>query len=306
MAWSEVVTEVRGNPAGRPKKKRKPMAKRNMSAKQIRFFGTKRQKAALKAKRKKVHHKVHRHKAARKATNRARPRPKAKKVHRPRTAKKRTSNPGPEMLALTLGNSARKGGGKHMARSRKKKRSSTSHRSNSPRRHSKKVMHHLKRSRNPAGLGNPMDWVTGGAGVLTGVVGTRAIPQLILGSSNTGAMGYIANGITAAGLGFLSHMFFPRNRVLTPAVVAGGFASLIARIIGDYTTYGQYLSLTGVGDYMVSNVVAPQRLVNPSGAMVEVPTGWGSSPPSLVMSSSGVDGSMSSMGVDLGTRAGVC
>lgn len=116
-----------------------------------------------------------------------------------------------------------------------------------------------------------MDWLQGGAGVLAGVVGARAIPQMILGASNTGAMGYAANAAAAAGLGWLAHMFFPRSRVLTASVIAGGFAGLIARIISDKTSYGQYLSLTGIGDYgmglyLKSNFPNPPRLTDPGQA----------------------------------------
>lgn len=73
MAWSEVTVEVVGNPAssaGQKGQKRK-MAKRKLSDKQIRFFGTARQKASLKARRSKLRTK----------TNKA-------KSHRPRTKPK--------------------------------------------------------------------------------------------------------------------------------------------------------------------------------------------------------------------------
>lgn len=301
MAFSEVITEVRGNPSrlGRPKAKRKkPMAKRKLTDKQIKHFGTARQRANL-ARRKAAGRKSS-------ATRRTAKRPK-QMSHRKRTV----SNPVPEAIVLTLGNPSTRRG-KAMAKP-KHKGGAKAHRGNPARRggSKKKMMFHSRRARrhNPAGLGSPMDWLTGGAGVLTGVVGTRALPQLVLGANNTGFVGYFANAVSAAGLGLLSHVVFPRNRVLTPAVVAGGFAALIARIIGDYTTYGQYLSLTGVGDYMVSNAVAPQRLVNPGSAMVEVPNGWGSAPPAMAISSSGVDStdaSSAAMGIDVGRRGGYC
>jgi hypothetical protein len=298
MAWSEVITEVRGNPAGGPaaRRKGKPMAKRKLSDKQIRFFGTARQRANL----------TRRRAAARVKGSLKRTRPKTTS-HRSK-AKRMVSNPAPEMLALTLGNPTWRGT-TMKAKLAKNAGVRSHHGQKNPARHGdggKMTVHHKPRRGNPGALGSPMDWITGGAGVLTGVVGTRALPQLILGASNTGVMGYLANGITAAGLGFIAHMVFPRNRVLVPSVVAGGFAALIARVIGDYTSYGQYLTLTGVGDYMVSNAVAPQRIVDPRHAIVEVPTGWGSAPP-LAISSSGVDGSdLASSGVDLGRRAGVC
>ena len=156
------------------------------------------------------------------------------------------------------------------------------------------------KKKNPAGLGSPMDWVTGGAGVLAGVVGARALPQIVLGVKNTGGVGYLANALVAGGLGWLTHMVFPRNRVLVASVLAGGFAALIARVIGDFTNYGKFLTLTGsVGDYMISNAPVPSRLIDPRSAIVEVPTSWG--PGMAPVINSAVD-----TGVDLGRRAGAC
>lgn len=115
-----------------------------------------------------------------------------------------------------------------------------------------------------------MDWIQGGAGVLAGVVGTRALPQLVFGAGNTGPVGYLYNAITAAGLGFISHMIFPRNPVITASVVAGGFAALFARVISDQTPFGAQLSLTGLGDYGLglyqkSNYPYPPRVQNGRG-----------------------------------------
>jgi hypothetical protein len=201
------------------------------------------------------------------------------------------------MLVLSAGNIASKGAKRHMATSKKNNTGSRSSKG-------KKKQFKSPRRGNPGVLGSPLDWLTGGAGVLAGVVGTRAVPQLFLADKNIGGLGYFANAVTAAGLGWISHMVFPRNRVLTASVLAGGFAAVIARVIGDFTTYGKYLSLNGgVGDYMVSNAVAPQRLVDPGSAMVEVPQGWGAPMPSMVINSSGAD---NLTGVDVGRRSGAC
>jgi hypothetical protein len=112
-----------------------------------------------------------------------------------------------------------------------------------------------------------MDWLQGGAGVVAGVVGARALPQMLLGASNTGPMGYVANAVAAVGLGWLTHMLFPRNQVLVTSVIAGGFAGLISRVISDKTPFGAQLSLTGLGDYGLglyqkSNYPAPPHLQN--------------------------------------------
>ena len=112
----------------------------------------------------------------------------------------------------------------------------------------------------------------GGAGVVAGGVGSRLIPQLILGASNTGPMGYAANAVAALGLGWLSHMMFKGNKVLTVSVIAGGFGSLIQRIITEQTPYGAALSTpaAGMGDwglglYQKSNYLTPQRIQGPRG-----------------------------------------
>lgn len=153
-----------------------------------------------------------------------------------------------------------------MAKTHSKKKRATAKRSNpAGRRQVRKVVRHRRRS-NPAGLGRPMDWLQGGAGVIAGVVGTRAIPQLVLGPSNTGPMGYVANAVAAVGLGWLTHMLFPRNSVLTTSVIAGGFAGLLSRIIAEKTPFGGTLSLSGLGDwglglYQKSNYPAPPHLI---------------------------------------------
>ena len=140
-----------------------------------------------------------------------------------------------------------------------------------------------------------MNWIQGGAGVVAGVVGARAIPQMILGATNTGTMGYVANAVAAVGLGWLTHMVFPRNQTLVTAVIAGGFAGLISRIISDQTPYGAQLSLTGLGDYGLglyqkSNYPYPPHLVNGRGPNSSVFT-WGDGSQNFVGSTPATIGS---------------
>ena len=167
-----------------------------------------------------------------------------------------------------------------MARSRKKTRRAASHRSNAGtrrRRRTTKVMHRNRsRRRNPSAIGSPMAWVTGGAGVLAGFVGSAAIPQMILGTGNTGATGYAVTAAAAIGLGFLSHFLLPRQQAVTIGVVSGGMANLIRRIISDQTPFGSYLSMSGMGDYMVANWGPPRMNNGLFSAMAEAPgTPWG-------------------------------
>ncbi|HXU79238.1 MAG TPA: hypothetical protein VN794_21850 [Methylomirabilota bacterium] len=93
------------------------------------------------------------------------------------------------------------------------------------------------------------------------------LPQLILGASNTGTMGYVANAVAALALGWVTNLAFPRNKALAGFVVAGGFGGLIARIAADKTPFGAQLSLSGLGDwglglYQKSNFPYPQRVQN--------------------------------------------
>jgi hypothetical protein len=292
MAYSVVDTHIQ-NPAKRTGK-RMAKTRRKMSAKQIKHFGTKRQKAALKAKRSGAH---------RKRTNPPKgggrvisgygstvmnPRKKkrnpgnhkivinAARKRRKKSTAKRRKNPTPMILSWAAGNPAKRS--TSVARSRKKKRYATAKRSNAGRRPAKKVIRHRRRS-NPGTLGKPMDWLQGGAGVIAGVVGTRAIPQMLLGASNTSYTGYAANAVTAVALGWLTNMLFKGNSVLVTSVIAGGFAGLLSRIIADKTPFGAQLSLTGLGDhgfglYQKSNFLVPQRVVAPRGPNSSMFT-WG-------------------------------
>jgi hypothetical protein len=256
MAYAEVETIVHGNPARKGHK----MA-RKMSLKQLRYFGTKRQKAAAKHRRKIKAKSKHRPRTKPNSAKRTAPRKHHAKANRAVRHKKKKkqhrSNPG-EIISFAL-NPARKKG-KHMAASQKKKRRS---KASAKRNAGHKVKHHMKRRHhnNPGMLGAPKDWLAGGSGVLLGVVGTRTLPQLVLGASNTGPMGYAANAVTTGLLTWLAHMFV-KNRVFSASVLAGGVASIISRIISDYSLLGSFSSQLGLGDYMVSNWTQPQRLTD--------------------------------------------
>lgn len=140
-----------------------------------------------------------------------------------------------------------------------------------------------------------MEWVQGGAGVLAGVIGARALPQLVMAGSNSGPMGYLMNIIATLGMGWVSHMVFPRNRTITAAVIAGGAAATLARAITDQTQYGKYLALTGVGDwgmglYLKSNFPAPPRIVDPQQAFFQWGDGSQMGGAAIAAASAGADG----------------
>jgi hypothetical protein len=275
VAFSVVDTHIQNPARSRGRKKSMAKKRRKMSAKQIRHFGTKRQKAALRAKRSRP---------ATKHRARTKPNPPRKRraVTRRRVAKKtahKRRNPTPAIVLWGAGNPAKRRSTVAKTHSKKRRRATAKRANTAGRRHTRKVVHHRRRRSNPAGLGRPMDWLQGGAGVIAGVVGTRAIPQMVLGPSNTGPMGYVANAIAALGLGWLAHVFV-KKPVITTAVIAGGFAGLLSRIIADKTPFGAQLSLSGglgdwgLGLYQKSNYPYPPRLQNGRGPNSSMFT-WG-------------------------------
>lgn len=252
MAFSVVETKIQ-NPARKVR-----MGK--LSLKQKLFFGSKRQRAAAREtlRKKRSSKKSFKPRASK-------PRTAPKKRNPPKRSAFRAKprrNPG-EIVSLLLGNPGERGK-KKMAKTFKKKASGKKRFNRAGRKVTKKG--HSKRRRNPAGLGRPMDWVKGGVGVLGGVLVTRGVPQAFLANYNNGVTGYAMNIGTAIAAAWATHAF-TKDAVLTASVAAGGFAAVIARLVSDYTSYGQYLSLTGVGDYQFSNFGVPQRLQAPNQAL---------------------------------------
>lgn len=303
--------------AGKAKRKRmaKPTKKkRKLSAKQIAAgFGGKRRQSNAKRKRK--------NRAARRSNrpkHRARTRPNPAPAPRKRRRNRRSGssrrrknsarkhknaarkrNTG-AIFALT-GNPAK---GHKMAKSRKRRKNRASSRSAGPRKRRNTGRRHHRTRRNPGEFGSPMTWLSGGAGVLTGVVATRGLPQLVLGASNTGPVGYLANAVATALTAFAAHMAFPRNKVFAGSVVAGGAAAILSRIITDYSLLGSYSSqvssLSGMGDYVMNfNWPIPQylqpgntRAIQPpgSGGGQQIPLNMNSAAAVTGGSASGVSG----------------
>jgi len=258
------------NPARRKNKPRK-----HLSAAQIRAgFGGSRRKSALKAKR--------HNKASKPAAKRNRPKVKNshRNVARPRAPKR--ENPGESILSLTLDNP---GGRRSMTKQKNrkhhhhKKHNAPKARRN-PSMKMKKVAnrrHHHRR--NAGGGGNIVGLLTSGVFAAGGLVLSRFATQAVLGAQNAGFMGYAGNAVATAALAWATHVVSknPRNR---DAVILGGVMGIIARLITDYTPYGQFLQSQGFGDYgmglyLPQNDPMPSRLAAPGGAMVEVPGGWG-------------------------------
>ena len=289
--------------AGRRTKRNKP---RQLSAKQIKFFGTPAQKAALKRRRATSRTSV------RKTMNRART------YHKPRKSSAR-KNPG-DILSLVLNPGGRKG--KNMAATRRRRKASASsggrvrrrrrsvanphHRrrrrtmSNpAPRRRSRRNYGHRRRTnrrRNPGFSGGGFSHdIMQAVAAFGGFFGSKLATQLVMGAGNTGVAGYMGNAAATAALAIIAGVFPPTKKLVT-MIVAGGAIQIISRVLSDNTAFGTLTSQLGVGDYQMQNFVTPQRLIDPlNSAAIEIPSGWGA-PPAVVVSSNAPPGAMPAHG----------
>lgn len=287
---------------GRP---RRNTARRKLSAKQIKFFGTTAQKAALKRSRHSKRSKPNKGAPFSRKTRRAKA-----KSHRSRTSPRKRSNPG-DILSLALlpsGNPGRKKRSKSMAAPRKRRRRArTSQRRNTRRRAARKNpgtrMHrrrnhhstHRRRTRRNTGMGRRVAAASGLKGTMITIIagaggyfGSKALTQIVLGANNTGSGGYFANAMITAGMAAAAHFAGFRN--ISMGVLAGGAIQIIQRILTDKTPLGQLGTSFGMGDYQMQNFVTPQRLVDPlNSAQIEIPSGWGA-PPAVVINGASAPG----------------
>ena len=272
MAFAVRETTV-ANPASRAsgKRKREKMARRKLSAKQIRAgFGGKRRRAALKTKR---------HKAAPKRTARTIRRASTRRT----PARKRNMG---ELVSILLpgmaGNPAEKRGKTMAAKKRKTKRASAQRNAGTRRTKVMKVARRQGRRSNPA----VVSYIKAGAAVVGGAVGSKMATQVVLGASNTSWMGYLGNLVATGLLGWGAHVAF-KDKLISQMVIAGGIAQVIVRVIGDQTPYGSYLTGAGVGDYQASAFLTPQRMLDARiNAALQQPN-WASAPASVVVTHQG-------------------
>jgi hypothetical protein len=221
----------------------------------------------------------------------------------------RRSNSG-EIIGYTFAQPARKNKGrkKHMAAKhrktyRRRARSNRSGhrrvnrmRSNAPRHHYYK-QHRRRGSRsayrrrrgNPGemGMGRISDIAMNAVFVIAGAVGSKLLAQMVLGSNNTGVVGYAANAIAGGVLWFLAEKVM-RNKTAANGVIAGTAVTIILRLMSDYTPFGQYLALSGFGDYQAQQFASPQVLVDPVGSAQIAPPNWFPAPIAAPAGGSGV------------------
>lgn len=178
-------------------------------------------------------------------------------------------------------NSARKNG--KMASTRKHHR-----RAKHNRRRTKHNRGHRRTSRNPFGGGWSSE-IQQALFVIAGAVGSKLGAQMVLGSNNTGVMGYAGN-LAVGGALALGTKALLKNGKAAAAIFSGAVVEVILRVISDYTPFGSYVSGLGMGDYFASNWVQPQRYVDAlNSAQVQIPAGWA---PTTVIQSAAPPASM--------------
>lgn len=93
----------------------------------------------------------------------------------------------------------------------------------------------------------PIGMLQMGLFALIGLVLTRQLPQLALGTRNTGIIGYLSNVAAALVASFGVQQF--TNKKNGAAVLIGGMLYLVNRIITEqFAPVGKILSLAGLGD----------------------------------------------------------
>lgn len=274
MAFAVRETRVANPATGRARGKRKNMAKRRLSAKQIKAgFGGKRRRAALKTKR-------HAARTRPVATKRSNPRKVRRAAPRRRPAQKRNLG---EVVSILLpgmaGNPARRKGHKTMAATKRRKKRATGQRNAGTRRiRTMKVAR--RRGGRRSNPGQVMEYAKLGVAIVGGAVGSKMATQLVLSASNTGWMGYLGNLVATLALGWGASKAF-KDRMISQGLVGGGIAQLAVRIISDQTPYGSYLAGSGVGDYQASAFLTPQRMMPNAMNSAQLEQAW-LSPPAAV------------------------
>lgn len=130
------------------------------------------------------------------------------------------------------------------------------------------------RSRNPGeGMGRISSIAINAVFVIVGAVGSKLLAQMVLGSNNTGVVGYAANAIAGGAMWFVAEKVM-HNKDAANGIIAGTAVEIILRLINDYTPFGSYVSGLGLGDYQAQAWLTPQVLVDPyKNAQIQWPGG---------------------------------
>lgn len=99
----------------------------------------------------------------------------------------------------------------------------------------------------------PLEMLKSGSFILAGLIGARQLPQLVLGTDNSGWKGYLANFATAAIGGIGVGMALGARSGF--AFAAGGTAYTLSRVATErFSPVGRYFALAGVGDAAAASV----------------------------------------------------
>jgi len=283
--------------------------RRKLSPKQIKFFGTKGQRAALKAKRSRARSPSVRAASAkrtRSASTRASPRARsAIGAARARGAKAcgRGLGPAPqgnvgEIITISLPNSGTRRKTSSMAKT--KRRSNPKHRA-APRkrawsktkvvyRYRSKPRKKARGRRNPAGLG-----LGGRFTEAIGVVGGAALNKMVVDGVlpvglRSGFMGYISTAVIAMASGPIVGNI-SKNKKLGESISLGGWVALALRLANDFMPQVPLgLSLNGMGRVIPSQFAVPRVPIGNSFSRFVAP-GWTprpALPPAMVSGGNGV------------------
>jgi hypothetical protein len=150
---------------------------------------------------------------------------------------------------------------------------------NAGRRRGRRMNYRSRRNLGRSGGASYTSTLMKGVYVVGGAVGSRWLTQMVLGTGNSGIMGYAGNVVATLALGWAGGRFLGRGS--GPWIVAGGAAGLILRVIQDQTPLGKYFNLSGIdsgmGAIIPANFTQPAIFTGQNG-MIRVPQGFGPGP----------------------------
>lgn len=281
-------------------------ARRKLSPKQIRFFGTPAQKAALRRSRAAKRNAAkpnHSHRA--KSRRPVRPNVSAivtaglpAAFGNPHGRKKGHVTTMAKATKRRRTNASRKSNGQFQARRHKTTtrrrrrtnpfRANRSHRSHRPRTRVREVIKYRTRTRtnryakrrrngyrrNPSVKGSS-SLLINSAIAAANAIGSRWVPQFFLGANNTGVMGYGANIATGLVGAWVAKKFMGKSAGY--AALLGLGISILLRAANDFTPWGTALSLNGFGDAGMGALV-PSDFVQPpvydGNWNLQIPASW--------------------------------
>lgn len=124
------------------------------------------------------------------------------------------------------------------------------------RRHSNPHRSMHRRRSNPGMLTGATSILKDGFYALVGLVVSRQLPQMVLGTKNTGVIGYAANFAATLVAAMVGAKFLGKEA--GKMIGVGGGIYTVNRVIQDqFSPIGQVLSLSGIGDYTALGDIQP-------------------------------------------------